>query len=158
MHSIHRFKVEGISGENIDLVNFQGKKMMIVNVASECGFTPQYRQLQELYEHYKDQLVIIGFPSNDFGGQEPGTEENIKAFCELNYGVSFPLTAKVSIKGNDVHPVYKWLTHANENGVRDTKVQWNFHKFLLDEAGHLHIDLPSVVTPLDEQIIDWLGE
>ncbi len=128
---------------------------MIVNVASECGYTPQYRQLQELYSEFHDKLVIVGFPSNDFGGQEPGTSADIQAFCERNYGVSFPIAAKVRIK-KDPHPVYQWLQNRSENGHSDTRVQWNFHKYLLDEEGQLVESLPSAVSPLDDQVLDWL--
>jgi len=129
---------------------------MVVNVASECGFTPQYQQLQELYQEFRDKLVIVGFPSNDFGGQEPGTNEAIRAFCTQRYGVDFPLAAKINIKGSP-HPIYQWLTQKTRNGVADSEVRWNFHKYLLDENGHLIQDLPSSVSPLDEPILDWLN-
>lgn len=156
MHSIHQFKVTGIEGEEIDFAQFKGKKIMVVNVASECGFTPQYQQLQELYEEFQDKLMIVGFPSNDFGGQEPGTNEEIRAFCTLRYGVDFPLTAKITIKGSNMHPVYQWLTQKTQNAVADSEVHWNFHKYLLDESGHLVKSFPSVVSPLDEKILSWL--
>lgn len=130
---------------------------MVVNVASECGFTPQYQQLQELYEEFHDKLTIVGFPSNDFGGQEPGTNEEIRAFCTRRYGVDFPLAAKITIKGSEKHPVYQWLTQKSKNGVADSQVQWNFYKYLLDENGHLVQSFPSSVSPLDEQILDWLA-
>lgn len=156
MDSIHQFKVEGIEGSEINFADFSGKKIMVVNVASECGFTPQYQQLQELYQEFRDKLVIVGFPSNDFGGQEPGTNEAIRAFCTQRYGVDFPLAAKINIKGSP-HPIYQWLTQKARNGVADSEVRWNFHKYLLDENGHLIQDLPSSVSPLDEPILDWLS-
>jgi len=130
---------------------------MIVNVASRCGFTPQYAQLQELYETYQDQLVIVGFPANDFGGQEPGTNQEIQSFCTTNYGVTFPMAAKIKITGPQQHPVYSWLTQKSRNGQRDSTVNWNFHKFLLDEQGQLVSSLPSSVSPFDDQILDWLN-
>lgn len=129
---------------------------MVVNVASECGFTPQYQQLQELYEEFQDKLMIVGFPSDDFGGQEPGTNEEIRAFCTRRYGVDFPLAAKIAIKGSNTHPVYQWLTQKTQNAVADSKVHWNFHKYLLDESGHLVKNFPSLVSPLDDEILSWL--
>lgn len=157
VHSIHQFKVQGIEGREIDLAQFVGKKLIIVNVASECGFTPQYQQLQALYETFQDKLEIIGFPCNDFGGQEPGTSEEIQTFCNRRYGVTFPLATKIIIKGTNVHPVYQWLTQKQENGIADSEVRWNFHKYLLNENGQLVKSLPSSVSPLDEQILDWLN-
>lgn len=157
MHSIHQFKVKGIEGSEIDFAQFAGKKLIIVNVASECGYTPQYQQLQELYEEFQDKLVIVGFPSNDFGRQEPGTNQEIQAFCKTRYGVTFPLSVKITINGTTVHPVYQWLTRKSDNGVADSEVRWNFHKYLLDEKGQLVKSLPSSVSPLDEQILDWLN-
>jgi glutathione peroxidase len=154
--SIHKFKVEGIRGEGIDFAAFQGKKLMVVNVASACGYTSQYQQLQELYTAFQDRLVVVGFPSNDFGGQEPGTNEEISQFCTSRFGVSFPLAAKVRIKSPSC-PIYEWLTKKELNGVMDSEVRWNFHKFLLDEAGRLEHALPSAVSPLDEEILEWLG-
>ena len=156
MDSIHQFKVEGIEQKVIDFATYKGKKLMIVNVASECGYTSQYQQLQELYEEYHDKLVIIGFPSNDFGGQEPGTNEEIKSFCTSRYQVSFPIAAKVKIRGAEAHPVYQWLTQKEQNGVMDSEVKWNFNKYLLDEDGHLIQYYPSSVNPVDERILDWV--
>ncbi len=158
MDSIHIFKVKGIEGNEIDFANFKGKKMMVVNVASECGYTPQYQQLQELYEAFNDKLVIIGFPSNDFGGQEPGTNEEIKSFCSTRYQVSFPLAGKVKILGPKAHPVYQWLTQKGQNGVMDSEVKWNFNKFLLNEDGQLVKYYPSSVSPIDEAILDWVNQ
>lgn len=156
MHSIHQFKVKGINQAEIDFATFSGKKILIVNVASECGFTPQYRQLQELYEAFKDKLVVVGFPCNDFGGQEPGSSSDIHTFCTRNYGVSFPLATKVSILPPNTHPIYKWLTQKEQNGKLNSSVRWNFHKYLLDEQGALVATYPSSTSPIDETIIDWV--
>lgn len=146
-----------INGELIKLDKYKGMKVMVVNTASECGYTPQYAQLQELYSAYKDKgFVIIGFPSNDFGGQEPGTEAEIATFCQKNYGVTFPMMAKVHTKGPEQHAVYHWLTNMSQNAVMDTEVKWNFHKFLIDEQGHLVMSLQSGVEPSDERIINWI--
>lgn len=157
MASIHQYKVEGIDGEVIDFADFKGKKIMVVNVASECGFTSQYQQLQELYDEHKNKIVIIGVPSNDFGKQEPGTNEEIREFCKLRFGVTFPLTAKTPVTGSQQHPIYQWLTDRNLNAKADSQVKWNFHKFLLDEQGQLVKDLPSSVSPIDESILDWIN-
>ncbi len=156
MSSIHPFKVEGIEGKEIDFSQWKGKKVMIVNVASECGYTPQYQQLQALYEAFQHKLAIVGFPCNDFGGQEPGDEEEIKAFCTKRYGVTFPLAAKITIRGANAHPIYNWLTQQSQNGVMDSEVSWNFQKYLLDENGYLVKILPPSTNPLDEQVLDWL--
>ena len=129
--------------------------MIAVNVASECGYTPQYQQLQELYDEFDDKLVIIGFPCNDFGGQEPGEADEIQRFCDLNYGVTFPLSAKIGIKKN-THPIYNWLQNKAENGILDHQVQWNFHKFLIDEQGQLHAAYAASVSPLDDRILSWI--
>ncbi|MCB0663240.1 MAG: glutathione peroxidase [Saprospiraceae bacterium] len=155
--TIKSFKVRGIDGKEIDFASFGNKKIMIVNVASECGFTSQYQQLQELYNHFESNLVIIGCPCNDFGNQEPGDEKSITLFCEKNYGVTFPLTEKISITGKEVHPLYKWLTNKSENGVMDSEVSWNFQKYLLDENGHLEKVLPPSTLPIDPEVLDWLA-
>lgn len=155
--SIHSFIVEGIAGQEIRFADFSGKKILVVNVASACGYTPQYAQLQELYTHYQDQLVVVGFPSNDFGGQEPGSNADVAAFCTARYGVTFPLTAKVHIKSDPVHPVYQWLTQQASNGKMDAPVKWNFQKFLLDEAGQLIATFPSSTDPLDSAILQHLS-
>ncbi|MEZ4982564.1 MAG: glutathione peroxidase [Saprospiraceae bacterium] len=154
--SIKSFKVKGIDGKELDFASFGEKKLMIVNVASECGFTPQYRQLQELYESFHDKLVIVGFPCNDFGNQEPADEKDIEKFCQLNFGVSFPLTEKVKILGNETHPVYQWLTQKSQNQHSDSEVSWNFQKYLLDQDGHLQKVLPSSVSPVDPEVVDWV--
>lgn len=135
--SIYDFKVAGLSGGTIDFAAFKGKKILIVNTASECGYTPQYEDLQKLYEKYKDRLVIIGFPANNFGAQEPGTNEEIAGFCKKNYGVTFPMAAKISVKGNDIAPIYRWLTEKQYNGYDNTSVKWNFQKYLINEKGEL---------------------
>lgn len=150
--SIYQFKVEALDGGSIDFSKFKGKKILVVNTASECGYTPQYKELEELYKKYQDKLVVVGFPANNFGGQEPGTNTEIKAFCEKNYGVSFPMAAKISVKGDDTAPIYKWLTQKSENGVLDAEVRWNFNKFLIDENGNMLAYFPSKVNPMSEEI------
>jgi glutathione peroxidase len=154
--SIYDFKVDGLDGKTIDFADFKGKKILIVNTASECGYTPQYEGLQKLYDTYKDKLVIVGFPANNFGGQEPGSNETIAAFCKKNYGVTFPMAAKVSVKGDDAAPVFKWLCSKAANGVMDAEIRWNFGKFLLDENGKLVNYFPSKVTPMSEEITSKL--
>jgi len=155
--SIHPFKVKSIDGKTIDFADFKGKKLMIVNVASECGFTNQYAQLQELHEKYGDKIEIIGFPSNDFGGQEPKTEAEILDFCRKDYQVTFPLTEKVKIKGRNKHPVYEWLTKSSLNGKIDSKVGWNFQKYLINEDGELDAMLSPANPPICEVVMAWLG-
>jgi glutathione peroxidase len=153
---IYAFKVEALDGDIIDFAAYKGKKILIVNTASECGYTPQYKELQALYEKFKDKLVIVGFPANNFGGQEPGSNTEIKTFCEKNYGVSFPMAAKISVKGDDMAPLYKWLTSKAENGVLDAEIRWNFNKFLIDENGKMVAYFPSKVSPMSEEIINKL--
>ncbi len=150
--NIHGFKVEALDGSTIDFASFKGKKILIVNTASECGYTPQYKDLEKLYETYKDKLVVIGFPANNFGGQEPGTNTEIKTFCSKNYGVSFPMAAKISVKGDDMAPIYQWLTQKEKNGVLNAEIKWNFNKFLLDENGRMMYKFESSVTPMSEEI------
>ena len=157
MSSIYQFKVEGLVEEEINLSNFKGKKIIVVNVASECGFTSQYQQQQELHEELGDKVAIIGFPCDDFGGQEPGSPDEIQHFCKINYGVTFPLAAKVKILGSEIHPLYRWLTQKAENGVLDSEVKWNFQKYLLNEEGQLIKVLPSSATPLSEEILNWVA-
>lgn len=149
---VYNIKFKSIDGKEMSLAQFKGKKILIVNTASECGYTPQYKQLEALHKQYGNKLVVIGFPCNDFGGQEPGTAEEIESFCQKNYGVSFPLAEKVVIKGKDRHPLYQWLMSKSMNGVKDADVKWNFTKFLLDENGQLIDVFPSSVSPLDEKI------
>ena len=154
--SIYDFKVLALNGDTIDFASFKGKKILIVNTASKCGFTSQYEGLEQLYEKYKDRLVVIGFPANNFLYQEPGSNEKIGEFCKKNYAVSFPMAAKISVKGKNIAPIYQWLCNKEENGVMDAKVKWNFNKFLLDENGKLIAYFPSKVTPLSEEITSKL--
>ena len=155
--SIYDFKVEGLEGGSIDLSQYKGKKIMIVNTASKCGNTPQYAELEQLYEKYKDKLVIIGFPANNFGQQEPGTNTEIKEFCTKNYGVSFPMAAKVSVKGDDIAPIFKYLTdEAKKLGFEDP-IKWNFTKFLLDENGKLITVIHNKTKPMSEYVLKYLN-
>lgn len=155
--TFHDYTVEDITGNTFNLADLKGKKVLVVNTASKCGFTPQYADLEKLYQEYKDRnFIIIGFPANNFMGQEPGTNEEIKNFCMVNYGVSFPMMSKISVKGNDMAPVYKWLTSKDLNGVMDSKVGWNFQKYLIDEKGNLVDMLSSKEKPYSEKIISWL--
>ncbi|MCW3161902.1 glutathione peroxidase [Chryseobacterium oryctis] len=154
--TIYDFKVESLDGKEINFADFKGKKILIVNTASECGFTPQYADLEKVYEEYKDKLVVIGFPANNFGGQEPGTNTEIGAFCQKNYGVTFPMAAKVSVKGDDTAPIFKYLTEKELNGVKNTTILWNFTKFLLDENGKLIDTFISTTKPTDESITKYL--
>lgn len=154
--TIYDFKVESLDGKEINFADFKGKKILIVNTASECGFTPQYADLEKVYEQYKDKLVVVGFPANNFGGQEPGTNTEIGAFCQKNYGVTFPLAAKVSVKGDDTAPIFKYLTEKELNGVKNTTILWNFTKFLVDENGKLIDSFVSTTKPTDEAIIKYL--
>lgn len=155
--SIHEFKVENINGEEFDFSSLKGKKIMVVNTASKCGLTPQYEKLEALYQKHKnDNFTIIGFPSNDFMGQEPGSNEEIIAFCKKNYGVSFPMMSKVKVKGNNKCDIYSFLTLKSQNGLEDNKVQWNFQKYLLDENGFLVKVLSPRTLPDDPQISSWI--
>lgn len=155
--SIYDYKVDALEeGKTINFADYKGKKILIVNTASECGFTPQYADLEKLSNEYKDKLVVVGFPANNFGGQEPGTNVEIGAFCQKNYGVTFPLASKVSVKGEDTAPIFKYLSEKSLNGVKDTEIQWNFTKFLLDENGKLIDSFVSKVKPTDEEITKYL--
>ncbi len=150
--SIYDFKVSSLEGKEIDFASFKGKKILVVNTASECGYTPQYADLQQLHVKYPE-LVIIGFPANNFGGQEPGSNEEIKNFCQKNYGVTFLMAEKVSVKGKNIHPLFKYLNaEAKKMGVNDPVIRWNFTKFLIDEEGKLLGVYDSKVKPLDEEI------
>jgi glutathione peroxidase len=150
---IYDFKVNGLEGGTIDLSNYRGKKILIVNTASECGYTPQYADLQKLHETYGNKLVVLGFPANNFKGQEPGTNNEISEFCRRNYGVTFPMAEKVSVVGEDAHPLFRWLVEtAKENGTPDPVIRWNFTKFLIDENGKLIKVFPSKVSPMSEEI------
>lgn len=157
MQSVHQFTVEDISGSQFDLASLKGKKVMIVNTASECGLTPQYEQLEELYKEYKDEgFTIIGFPANNFGAQEPGSNDQIAKFCKLNYGVSFPMMSKISVKGDDTHELYQFLTSKEKNGVEDNQVMWNFQKYLIDENGRLVKSIDPRTLPTDDEIVNWI--
>lgn len=154
--SIHPFKVKSLDGKVIDFSKFKGKKILIVNTASECGFTPQYEDLEKLSKIYQDKLVVVGFPANNFGGQEPGSNEEIGAFCKKNYGVTFPMAAKVSVKGKDIAPIFKFLTDKKQNGVKNTTILWNFTKFLLNENGELIDTFISTTKPTSDSITKYL--
>jgi len=157
--SIHQFTANSIEGKPIDLAAFKGKKLLIVNTASECGLTPQFKQLQEVYDAYKDKnFMIIGFPSNDFKHQDPGSNTEIKSFCERNYGVMFLMMEKITVKGEGIHPIYKWLTSKSENGVLNSHVKWNFQKYMIDEQGHLVDMVPPLKKPDSKKIIRWLNK
>jgi glutathione peroxidase len=156
--SVYDFKVPALDGSTIDLSTYKGKKILIVNTASKCGFTPQYANLEKLYEKYKDKLVIIGFPANNFGQQEPGTNPEIKEFCTKNYGVTFPMADKVDVIGDNTHPLFKYLTdEAKKLGVQDPVIKWNFTKFLVDENGKLVAVFPSKVDPMSDDITKYLN-
>lgn len=150
------FTITDINGKELNLSTFKGKYVLCVNVASKCGYTKQYAQLQELADKYKDKLVIIGFPCNQFGWQEPGSESEILSFCQKNYGVTFPLSQKIDVKGSDQAPVYSWLTSQNLNGETGHSIKWNFHKFLVNPEGKLIGKFSSGVNPMDEQIVSML--
>jgi glutathione peroxidase len=155
--SIYQFKVEDLTGNTFDFTSLKGKKIIIVNTASKCGYTPQYEQLEAIYNKYKNKnLVIIGFPANNFMWQEPGTNAEIATFCKSKYGVTFPMMAKISVKGKDMHPIYQFLTQKKLNGVLDSKVEWNFQKYLINEKGQLEQVYMSGVKPNDEKIINWI--
>jgi glutathione peroxidase len=154
--SIHSFTVKSIDGKNLNLASFKGKKILIVNTASKCGYTPQYEGLEKVYEQYKDKLVILGFPCNQFGGQEPGSNEEIVDFCKKNYGVSFPLADKIDVKGDHIAPIYQWLTMKSKNGILDASIGWNFNKFLIDENGKMMAYFPSNIKPDSEDILKYL--
>jgi len=155
--TFHDFKVNTIDGQPFDLSTLKGKKVLVVNTASKCGNTPQYAQLEAIYNKYGgDKFTIIGFPANNFMSQEPGTNEEIKQFCTLNYGVTFQMMAKISVKGKDIDPLYKWLTTKEENGVMDAPVKWNFQKYMIDENGKLAGMVPPGEKPDSEKIVNWI--
>ncbi len=154
--SIYDFKVAGLEGGEIDFAQFKGKKILIVNTASKCGLTPQYEELETLYKKYSDKLVIIGFPANNFMWQEPGDNDKIAEFCKRNYGVTFLMAAKISVKGNDKAPIYHWLTNKRFNNFEDSEVKWNFQKYLIDEEGNLIAHFAPKTKPLDESIIQLI--
>ncbi|HBK82194.1 MAG TPA: glutathione peroxidase [Flavobacterium sp.] len=155
--TIYQFKVTDLYGDTFDFASLKGKKVMIVNTASECGLTPQYKDLETIYKKYKNKnFVIVGFPANNFGSQEPGSNKEIAAFCEKNYGVSFPMMSKISVKGDDMHEVYKFLTQKSKNGIEDSDVEWNFQKYLISENGTLDQVISPRVLPTDETVIQWI--
>jgi glutathione peroxidase len=155
--SFYQFKVKDINDQEFDFATLKGKKVMIVNTASMCGFTPQYEELQNLYEQYKEKdFIIIAFPANNFMMQESGSNKSIAEFCMSRFGITFPLMSKISVKGNNMHPVYQFLTQKSQNGVMDSSVKWNFQKYLINEKGVLEKVLESKISPLDQEVIDWL--
>jgi glutathione peroxidase len=157
--NIYQFSVTDLYGDSFDFHSVKGKKVMIVNTASECGLTPQYEDLQKLYETYKDKnFVIVGFPANNFGKQEPGTDKEIASFCRENYGVTFPMMSKISVKGDDMHNVYQFLTQKNKNGYADSEVAWNFQKYLLNEKGELVRVIEPKTLPTDASVVSWIEE
>lgn len=156
--SFYDLKAKTIEGNDFDFSSLKGKKVLIVNTASKCGYTPQYEDLEKLFQAYKDKnFVIIGFPANNFMHQEPGTNADIKEFCTKNYGVTFQIMEKVSVKGNDIDPVYQWLTQKEKNGKMDSEVKWNFQKYMIDEKGNLVDVAYSKEKPMDDKIVNWIS-
>ena len=155
--NLHQFKVKTLADADFDFSSLKGKKVMVVNTASKCGLTPQYKDLQALYDTYKDEnFVIVGFPANNFMSQEPGTNKEISAFCTENYGVTFPMMSKISVKGDDMHPVYQFLTQKAKNGLEDSKVAWNFQKYLINEKGEVVKMISPKTLPTDESVVSWI--
>ena len=156
--TIYQFKVQDLSGKEFDFASLKGKKVIIVNTASKCGNTPQYKELEMLYEKYKSKnLVVIGFPANNFGSQEPGTNAEIATFCQKNYGVTFPMMSKISVKGKDMSKIYQFLTQKSKNGLKDSEVEWNFQKYLINEKGELEKVIAPRVLPSDVVITTWIN-
>lgn len=153
---LYDIKINDLQGKPIDLSNFKRKKILFVNVASKCGFTPQYRELQQLHEYYKEQLVVIGVPCNQFGGQEPGNANEIQEFCEINYGVTFLITEKIDVTGSQQHPLYQWLTDKRLNGKQNSTIKWNFQKYLIDEEGEFIDYFYSITKPTNSRITKYL--
>ena len=157
MKTLHDFKARTIDGKEFDMGQLKGKKVLVVNTASQCGLTPQYENLEALYEKFGgEKFTIIGFPANNFGGQEPGSNEEIVEFCKKNYGVSFQMMEKISVKGKDISPIYQWHTKKEQNGVIDAPITWDFRKFLIDEKGELVTSVSPRENPLSEEIINWI--
>ncbi|RYJ45064.1 glutathione peroxidase [Flavobacterium beibuense] len=155
--NIYKFKVKDLYGEDFDFSTLKGKKVIIVNTASKCGLTPQYEELEALYKEYQDKgLVIVGFPANNFASQEPGSNEEIASFCQKNYGVTFPMMSKISVKGDDMAPIYHFLTEKSKNGLQDSEVEWNFQKYLINENGELVKVVSPRTTPKDPEIVNWI--
>ncbi|SFQ76631.1 glutathione peroxidase [Flavobacterium akiainvivens] len=158
VHSIYQYKVKDITGKEFDFATLKGKKVMIVNTASKCGLTPQYESLEKLYKEYSSKnFVIIGFPANNFASQEPGTNDEIASFCKLNYGVTFPMMEKISVKGDDMAPIYQFLTQKEKNGLQDSEVEWNFQKYLINENGMLERVVGPKTLPDDESVTEWIN-
>ena len=155
--SIYDIEINTLNGQPLDFKQLKGKKLLVVNVASKCGFTPQYKELQQLQDQYKDKLTIIGVPCNQFGSQEPGSSDDIQQFCELNYGVTFPMTEKIKVKGSHQHPLYQWLTQKAFNGKKNSSVKWNFQKYLVNENGELIDYFFSMTSPLSSKIVNHLN-
>lgn len=156
--TIYQFKVQDLSGKEFDFATLKGKKVIIVNTASKCGNTPQYKDLEALYKKYKSKnFVIVGFPANNFGAQEPGSNSEIATFCQKNYGVTFPMMSKISVKGKDMHKVYQFLTQKSKNGLQDSQVEWNFQKYLINEKGQLEKVISPQVLPTDASIVNWIN-
>ncbi|WP_019947823.1 glutathione peroxidase [Hymenobacter aerophilus] len=151
--SVYDFTLNDINGQPVPLSRYRGKKLLLVNTASECGYTPQYKELEELSRQHGEQVTVLGFPANNFGGQEPGSDAQIASFCEKNFGVTFPLFSKISVAGPDAAPLYQYLGSKTQNGVTDEKPNWNFCKYLIDETGHVVAFYPSKVKPLDEELL-----
>ncbi len=157
-NDFYKFKMNAIDGKVIDFAKYAGKKVLIVNTASECGYTPQYAELQKLHEQYSDKVVVLGFPCDDFGGQEPGANVAIEHFCKKNYGVTFQLFEKLSVKGKSISPLYKWLTDKNKNGWNEQAPTWNFCKYLINEKGELIKFFPSAVSPMGKDVIEAIAK
>jgi glutathione peroxidase len=156
--SIYNFKIKALDGSTIDFSKYKGKKILIVNTASMCGFTPQYEGLEKLYESHKDNLVIVGFPSDNFGNQEFHSDDSISTFCRKDHGVTFPLTTRVDVKGPNATPVFKYLCNKSENGVLDAEISWNFNKFIIDEKGNLLQHFDSKVTPESDELLKYINK
>lgn len=157
INSLYNISIKSISNEDIDLSQFKGKFILFVNVASKCGFTPQYKELEQLYNTYKNKLIIIGCPCNQFGSQEPGKSQDIKTFCQVNYGVSFIITEKIDVKGTKQHPLYNWLTKKSNNNKINSSVKWNFQKYLVSPQGELIDYFSSITSPLSNKITKHLN-
>jgi glutathione peroxidase len=156
--NIYSFKTKTLNGKEFDFKQLKGKKILVVNTASKCGLTPQYKDLQKVYDTYKEKdFIIIGFPANNFGQQEPGSNKEIGAFCEQNYGVTFPMMQKISVKGKDMHPIYQFLTQKSKNGLQDSEVAWNFQKYLINKNGELEKVISPKTLPSDKEITDWIN-
>jgi glutathione peroxidase len=155
--TIYQFKVKDLAGKDFDFASLKGKKILVVNTASKCGLTPQYKDLEAIYEKYiSKNFVIVGFPANNFASQEPGSDKEISSFCQLNYGVTFPMMSKVSVKGSDMCEVYKFLTQKSKNGLQDSEVEWNFQKYLINEKGELEKVIAPRILPTDASVVDWI--